>query len=520
MLPLIIMGSIGRVESTALVGLEAVPVAVECDVASGLASFHIVGLPDAAVREARERVRAAMANAGFTFPARRVTVNLSPADLRKEGGTFDLPIALAILAASGQIRAEALAGTVALGEVGLDASLRPVAGALPAALGARAAGARRLLLPAVCAPEAAAAEAVEVLGAEGLAHAVAIAEGRAPPAALPPAPPEVPAAGPDLADVRGQAAARRALEIAAAGGHNLLLVGPPGTGKSMLARRLPSILPPMTRAERLEATRVASVAGLTLGRPGLVADRPFRAPHHTASAVGLVGGGAVPRPGEATLAHLGVLFLDELPEFGRPALEALREPLETGAISIARAAGRVTLPARFLLVATMNPCPCGHLGDPARVCACSPAAVARYRSRVSGPLLDRIDLHVEIPRPRAADLAGPPGEASAAVRARVVEARGRQARRYGSVEATNATAPAVALRRALGLAPAAADLLHRAFDRLGLSGRGYERVLRVARTIADLRGAARIEPADVAEAVSYRSLDRPAPIRLVDEMAA
>jgi len=491
----------------AAAGIEAPEVTVEVHLAGGLPAFTLVGLPETAVRESRDRVRAALLQSGFEFPARRITVNLAPADLPKEGGRFDLPIAVGLLAASGQLPRAALEGVELLGELALDGALRPVRGALPAVLAARAAG-RALLLPEGNGPEAALVPGAHVRVADHLAAVVAHLCGSS---ALP-APEAPPAghdeeAGPDLADVRGQPQARRALEVAAAGGHGLLLIGPPGTGKTLLASRLPGILPPLSVEEALETAAVASLVAGTFD-PAAWRRRPFRAPHHTASAVALVGGGPSPRPGEVSLAHHGVLFLDELPEFGRHALESLREPLEAGRVVVARAARRAVFPARFQLVAAMNPCPCGHLDDPAGSCRCSPEAVRRYRARVSGPLLDRIDLHVAVPRLPAHVLAeASPGEPSAAVRERVAAARACALARQG---VPNASLPAAQVETVCALDRAGRALLAAASERLGLSARGWHRVLRVARTIADLAGRERVAVADLSEALSYRQLDRPA----------
>ena len=495
------------VHTRALAGVDAPPVDAEVHLGGGLPSMAIVGLPETAVRESKERVRAALNNAGFEFPRRRITVNLTPADLPKEGGRYDLAIAIGILAASGQVPAEALPAHELLGEMTLGGSLRPVRGALPAAVGASACG-RRLILPSANAPEAALASTGIAHGADHVLTVCQYLQGEQPLAPEPPPRADAASAGerPDLADVRGQQQARRALEIAAAGGHNLLFIGPPGTGKSMLAARLPGLLPPMTTQEALEAATIASIsdAGFDVARWG---QRPFRAPHHTASGVALVGGGGHPRPGEISLAHRGVLFLDEIAEFSRHVLEVLREPLESGRITISRAARQAEFPARFQLVGAMNPCPCGQLGDPRAVCRCTAEQIQRYRGRLSGPLLDRIDMHVDVPRlPQSvlrADAA--PGEPSASVQTRVVAARERALTRSGGA---NCTLSAGELERDAGLGGEALTTLDHAVERLGLSARAYHRILRVARTIADLAASERVEPEHVAEAIAYRSLDR------------
>jgi magnesium chelatase family protein len=499
---------LARILSAALIGVEAALVRVEVDVTTGLPVFHTVGLPDSAVRESRERVRSAIRNAGFAFPGDRITVNLAPAGVRKEGASFDLPIALGILTATGCIKQGIFGQSVVVGELALDGQIQPVRGTLAVGLACRRHGIGTVLVPLGNQAEAGAVGGVHVLAAATLRDAVGLLNGEAP-RQLPvaPAPDVSPAIEDDFSDVRGQIHAKRALEIAAAGSHNLLLVGPPGGGKTMLARRLTTILPPPTADEIIEISTIWSVAGLLPKQSHLVNRRPFRAPHHTISVSGLIGGGSPPHPGEVTLAHLGVLFLDELPEFQQHVLESLRQPLEDARVSIARASGTGHFPARFQLIAAANPC---RRGCPSlEHCLCTPGERSRYLGRLSRPLLDRIDLHVELPALGHGDLVAPAGEPSAPIRARVARAREHQRERFrGTPLRVNAEMSARQVRRFCAAAPEAERLLGQAMSRLGLSARGHDRVLKVARTIADLEGADSIRPEHVAEAIQYRGLDR------------
>ena len=496
------------VRSFGVNGIGGYEVTVEVNISNGLPGFEIVGLPDAAVKEARERVRAAVKNMGFKFPVSRITVNLAPADVKKAGTMYDLPVLLGILAADGQIK-KIPSNCAFLGELSLAGELRAVPGALPMALAAERTGVKFLFVPADNGSEAAFAENVKVYPVTTVSQLVSFMNHEL--EIEPTSAPELDAYAenlPDFADVKGQENVKRALEVAAAGGHNILIVGPPGAGKSMMAKRLPGILPDMSREEMLESTEIHSVAGLTGKNNPVICTRPFRSPHHTVSAAALSGGGTVPKPGEISLAHNGVLFLDELPEFRSDALEVLRQPIEDGEVTVSRVAGTVTFPSRFMLVCAMNPCKCGWYGPPSGRCRCSENDVRRYHSRISGPLLDRIDLIVEVPALEYDELKSrTPAEPSAEIKKRVDAARAIQRKRYGEGTMCNAHMDSKSLNRYCELSPECGELMHEAFDSMGLTARSYDRILRVARTIADLNGCESITPDHIAEAIQYRTYD-------------